>query len=215
MRHHNSVFHDLLKHIPWTDFADCVDEHGADRRVRRLTTKSQLVALLYGQLAGATSLRDIERALQSHETRLYHLGVRRPARSTLADANATRPWQVFADLFGVLVGQAGRRVRRDLADQVRLLDATKVSLSPASAAWARFSDDFTAAKIHVVHDPRAGYPVHACVTPHNVNDITPAKGLTLEPGLTPAFAGAGYMSLIWLTMITAGGLSSTPRDAVS
>ena len=91
MRHQNSVFHGLLKHLPWDEFDRLVTAHRADSRVRRLTTKSQLVALLYGQLAGAASLREIVAGLQSHQARLYHLGARPPQRSTLADANARRP----------------------------------------------------------------------------------------------------------------------------
>ena len=91
MRHQNSVFHELLKHLPWGEFDRLVSAHQADLRVRRLTTKSQFVALLYGQLAGATSLRDIVTGLQSHQARLYHLGARPVQRSTLADANARRP----------------------------------------------------------------------------------------------------------------------------
>ena len=63
MRHNNSVFHELLKHIPWPRFDALVDEHGADYRVLRLRTKDQFVALLYGQLGCSVSLRDIEQAL--------------------------------------------------------------------------------------------------------------------------------------------------------
>ncbi len=84
MRHHNSVFHGLLKHLPWAEFDRLVAAHGADSRVRRLTTKSQLVALLYGQLAGSASLRDIVTGLQSHAVRLYHVGAKLPRRA--------RPW---------------------------------------------------------------------------------------------------------------------------
>ena len=84
MRHHNSVLHGLLKHIPWSVFEDLVDEHRADARVRRLTTKSQFIALLYAQLAGAVSLREIETAMESHSAKLYHLGARDVSRSTLA-----------------------------------------------------------------------------------------------------------------------------------
>src|SRR5919206_3110663 len=76
MRHQNSVFHGLLKHLPWGEFDRLVAAHGTDSRVRRLTTKSQLVALLYGQLTGAASLREIETALTSHKVRLYHVGAR-------------------------------------------------------------------------------------------------------------------------------------------
>ena len=96
MRHQNSVFHAVLKHVPWSEFDRLVEAHGADARVRRLTTKSQLVALLYGQLAGASSLREIAGGLASHTARLYHLGAEPAQRSTLADANARRPAAVFA-----------------------------------------------------------------------------------------------------------------------
>ena len=66
MRHQNSLFHQLLKFVPWPAFERLVVEHDADRRVRRLTSRSQLVALLYGQLSGAASLREIELGMASH-----------------------------------------------------------------------------------------------------------------------------------------------------
>ena len=70
MRHHNSVFHAVLQHVPWHEFDRLVEAHGTDARVRRLTTKSQFVALLYGQLSGASSLREIVTGLASHAARL-------------------------------------------------------------------------------------------------------------------------------------------------
>ena len=112
MRHENSVFHGILKHVPWREFDRLVDEQGADFRVRQLTTKSQFVALLYGQLSGAASLREIVTGLESHAGRLYHLGACPPARSTLSDANAVRPSEVFSALFALLVKQAHRGLRR-------------------------------------------------------------------------------------------------------
>src|SRR3981189_1799308 len=74
MRHQNSVFHSLMKHVPWHRFDSLVEDHGADARVRRLPTKSQLAALLYGQLSGAASLRELVTGLSSHAARLYHVG---------------------------------------------------------------------------------------------------------------------------------------------
>jgi Domain of unknown function (DUF4372) len=108
VRHQNSVFHGLLNHIPWDVFDRLVGEHGADSRVRRLNTKSQFVALLYGQLSGAASLREIVTGLASHAARLYHLGVRPVQRSTLVDDNAGRPSAMFAELFAELVKRAHR-----------------------------------------------------------------------------------------------------------
>jgi hypothetical protein len=117
MRHHNSVFHCLLKHVPWAVFDGLVEVHGADYRVRRLNTKSQLVALLYGQLSGALSLREIIAGLESHEARLYHLGAQPARRSTLSDANATRPAEVFCELFAYMIGQAGRGLRKKVKER--------------------------------------------------------------------------------------------------
>ena len=74
MRHQNSVFDTVLKHVPWHVFDRLVGAHGADARVRRLSTRDQFIALLYGQLAGAQSLRDIEAGLASHAERLHDTG---------------------------------------------------------------------------------------------------------------------------------------------
>ena len=196
MRHQNSVFHGLLKHLPWAEFDRLVAVHRADSRVRRLTTKSQLVALLYGQLAGATSLRDIVAGLQSHQTRLYHLGARPVQRSTLADANAHRPAEVFSQLFALMVQQANRHLRRALGDAVYLIDSTGLKLDWRSAAWARFSDAACGAKLHVIYDPGGDRPVYAVVTTANVNDITPAKAMPVEPGATYVF-DLGYYDYDW------------------
>jgi len=108
MRHQNSVLHELLKHVPWASFDRLVARHGADDRMRRLTTKGQFIALLYGQLSGASSLREIVDGLESHGARLYHLGACPAQRSTLAEANAYRPSEVFAGLFAEMVGRVHR-----------------------------------------------------------------------------------------------------------
>lgn len=192
MRHYNSVFHALTKHIPWAEFERLVSQHGADHRVRRLDSKSQLVAVLFGQFADAASLRDIEAGQASYRARLYHLGAKPAARSTLSDANAKRPWTLFADLFAHMAARANRSTRRSMGETVRLIDATKVKLSGLSAQWARFSDDHCAAKLHIVYDPNEDLPVRADITPDNVNDITPAKALKIEPGVTYVFDLAYY-----------------------
>ena len=96
MPHHNTVFADILKFIPWQRFESLVEEYDADARVRRLSTKGQFLALLYGQLSGASGLREIVTGLSSHAARLYHLGADPVRRSTFSDANTLRPAEVFA-----------------------------------------------------------------------------------------------------------------------
>ena len=210
MRHHNSVLHGLLKHIPWSVFDDLVEAHGADARVRRLTTKSQLVALLYGQLAGAVSLREIETSLASHAARLYHLGARPVSRSTLADANAQRPHAVFTGLFSALAMQASRGFRRASADAVRLIDSTGLRLSGIAAQWARFADGVCGAKAHVIYDPDAAQPLYLAVTPARVNDITAAHAMPIEPGATYVF-DLGYYHFAWWAQLDAAGCRLVTR----
>jgi hypothetical protein len=210
VRHYNSVFHDLLKRVPWAAFDRLVDAHGADKHVRRLSTKSQFTALLYGQLAGAVSLREIAGGLESHAARLYHVGARPVSRSTLADANRLRPSAVFAGLFADMVAKAGRGLRRAVGEATYLIDATGVRLSGAGSQWARFSHQACGAKVHVVYDAGAEQPIYAAVTPANVNDITAAKAMPIEPGATYVF-DLGYYDFGWWAKLDKAGCRIVTR----
>jgi hypothetical protein len=196
MLHKNSVFHGVLKHVPWGIFERLVETHQADARVRRLTTKSQFVALLYGQLAGASSLREIVTGLESHAARLYHTGATLPRRSALADANALRPSVMFGELLGVMIASAHRGLRRSLAETTYLIDATGLRLDGRSLDWARFSQRVCGAKLHVIYDPDADQPIYAAITPARVNDITAAQPMPIEPGATYVF-DLGYYDYAW------------------
>jgi hypothetical protein len=202
MRHQNSVFHGLLKHLPWGEFDRLVAVHGADSRVRRLTTKDQLVALLYGQLSGASSLREIVTGLESHAARLYHLGAHSVRRATLSDANARRPVAVFAEVLAVLMRHAHRGLRRKLAETTYLIDATSVRLNELSAGWARFATGVCGAKVHVIYNADADRPIYAAVSAANVNDITVAQQMPIEPGATYVF-DLGYYDYAWWAKLDA------------
>jgi IS4 transposase len=204
MRHENSVFHGLLKQVPWHRFDRLVEDHGADARVRRLSTRSQLVALLYGQLSAAASLREIVTGLSSHALRLYHVGADPVRRSTFSDANAQRPVAVFTDLLAMMMKQAHRGLRRKLAETTYLIDATSARLNERSAGWARFSAGVCGAKVHVIYDADADRPIYAAVTAANVNDITMAKQMPIEPGATYVF-DLGYYDYAWWAELDAVG----------
>jgi hypothetical protein len=210
VRHKNSVFHDLLKRIPWSTFERLVDVHEADKHVRRLPTKSQLTALLYGQLAGAVSLREIVGGLESHSARLYHLGAVPASRSTLADANRQRPSAVFSGLFADMVAKATRGLRRKMGEACYLIDSTSVRLSGAGSQWARFSDQTCGAKVHVVYDAGAERPIYAAVSAANVNDITAAKSMPIAAGATYVF-DLGYYDFAWWAKLDTAGCRIVTR----
>jgi hypothetical protein len=220
MPHHSTVLGDILKLVPWHRFEAFVEEHDADARVRRLSTKGQFVALLYGQLSGASSLREIVTGLSSHATRLYQLGAERVRRSTFSDANAKRPVEVFAELLEIMMRQAHRGLRRKLAETTYLIDATSVRLNERSASWARFSAGVCGAKVHVVYDADVDRPIYAAVSSANVNDITAAHQMPIEPGATYVF-DLGYYDYLWWAALDAAGCrivtrfkSNTPLDVV-
>ncbi len=210
MRHHNTVFHDVLKRLPWDAFERLVDEHGADKHVRRLTTKDQFIALLYGQLSGATSLREIVGGLDSHTARLYHVGGRPAQRSTLADANARRPSDVFAELFAEMVSRARRGLRRKIGEATYLIDSTSLRLSGTGSEWAHFSAKACGAKVHVIYDADTEHPVYAAVSAARVNDITAAHDMPIEAGATYVF-DLGYYDYAWWAALDGAGCRIVTR----
>jgi IS4 transposase len=210
MPHQNTVIHAVLKHLPWHCLDRAVEKYGADDLSRKLTTKQHVIALLYGQMSGAASLREIVAGLESHAVRLYHVGSGAVKRSTLSDANNHRPWQVFGDLCTDMLAQAHRGLRRALKDAVRLIDSTSVKLSSLSADWATFSTDVFGAKAHIVYDPHADRPIYFAVTPAKVNDITVAKAMPIEPGMTYVY-DLGYYDFSWWAALDEAGCRFVTR----
>jgi hypothetical protein len=202
MLHQNSVFHGLTKYVPWASLDRLVEKYGADELSRRLKTKQHFLALLYGQFSGAAGLREIVTGMESHQTRLYHVGASAVKRSTMSDANAARPSQLFGDLFAQMLLQAHPGLRRATGEAVRLIDSTSVRLSSLSKGWAEFSTGVCGAKVHVVYDPDADRPLYFSITKANVNDITAAKAMPIEAGATYVF-DLGYYDYGWWARLDA------------
>ena len=134
-------------------FDKLADERETDALVRSFTTRHQFISLLFGQLSGASSIRELEAVMASHKGRLYHSGAVQLKRSTFADANRDRDSRVFCDLFETMLGQMERGFRRKMGDAVRLIDSTGLRLAGVGSQWARFSSEVCGAKAHVVYDP--------------------------------------------------------------
>jgi len=214
MRHHNTVFHGILKHVPWRVVDRLVERFQTDKRVRRLSTKNQFAAMLYAQLSDAQSLRAIEASFESHARRLYHLGAGELSRSTLADANAKRSCAVFTGLLCELMDRCERSIASKVAEAVYLVDSTGFRLNSLSADWARFSPGVHGAKLHIVYNPDSERPSFAELTPANVNDITIAKIMPVRPGATYVF-DLGYYDYGWWADLDAAGCRLVTRLKVN
>lgn len=93
------VFAQVMAHLPLSTFRRCVARYNGEHKVKRFSCLDQFYAMAFAQLTFRESLRDIEACLATQGSRLYHMGFRAPvARNTLANANAVRPWQIYADL---------------------------------------------------------------------------------------------------------------------
>jgi hypothetical protein len=200
----------MLKLVPWTAFDRLVDEHGADEAVRSFKTRHQFIALLFGQLAGAASLRGIGVAMASHQTRLYHVGGKVPPRSTFADANRIRSPLVFSGLLKYMLGMATRPLKREMGEVVRLIDSTSLHLAGVGTEWARFSTEVCGAKAHVIYDPDLACPIYHMVTEAKVNDIVAAKAMPIAPGANYVF-DLGYYDYGWWAKLDQAGCRIVTR----
>jgi hypothetical protein len=211
VRHDNIVFHGVLKRLPWSVVERGEAEHEADRDPRALTAKAHLIALLLAQLFGLRSLREIETNLRSHAGKLYHVGGKAISRSALATANASAARaEVFTAVLTALMAQLQRGYRRKIGDCVRLIDSTSVRLNSLSEDWATFSAGVCGAKAHIIYDPDADQPLYLMVTASNVNDITAAKTMPIEPGATYAF-DLGYYDYAWWAKLDDAGCRIVTR----
>lgn len=201
-----SRFHDLLKVLPRGVFDRIVVAHGGNKHTKGFGCWDQLVAMVYGQLAGASSLRTLETGFNSQHTHHYHLGTRTVRRTTLADANRTRSTEVFADVARALMGQAKRKLRREGEELLYLLDSTSLTLK------GRGFDEWAAAnrtrnqgiKLHMLYDGQTQAPAHHSFTAANVNDVEEGTKLRLEPEAIYVF-DKGYCDYSWWNEIDKRG----------
>lgn len=210
MRHHYTVLSEILKYIPKPRFDELVEAHARGQAPRRLDSWTHLVALLYGQLSEAPSLRAIVEELESHAAALSGLVCGPVKRSTLAEANRYRPAALFDDLLKTMLAQAHGGLRRHVRDATYLIDSTTVSLSGLSRRWAHFSAKLCGAKAHIVFDPDADLPVYSIVTPARTSDLTAIRQMPIEAGATYVF-DLGYYDYGWWAALHEAGCRFVTR----
>lgn len=184
----STIFTQLMAHASRFALDRCIQRHRGNHRVRRFTCRDQFLVMAFAQLTFRESLRDIEVSLGAVPERLYHLGVRHAvSRSTLAEANETRSWRIYADFAQVLIAEARRLYVGDtqvlnLDQTVYALDATTIDLCLALFPWARFRRRKGAVKLHTLLDLNGSIPTVVTITPGNVNEVKILDHLLPEPG---------------------------------
>jgi len=182
------LFAQLMDFLPWTSFARSVNRYGGDRRVRCLSCAEQFRAMAFAQLTYRESLRDIEACLSAQPAKLYPMGFRSPVRrSTLAEANESRDWRIYAELAQRLMVQARKLYANedlgmDLDAAAYALDSTTIDLCLSLFPWAHFRPTKSAVKMHTLLDLRGSIPVFILVTTGDTHDVNILDQIVFQPG---------------------------------
>lgn len=195
-----SFFQQTLELFPRSEFDRLIREYGAERHARGFSSWDQFVSMLFCQLGGVQSLREICDGLQSIEGKARHLGIEAPKRSTLAYANEHRPWELFEGLFHGLLS----RVRTELSPQHKFrfknrllsIDGTIIDLCASSFDWAHYKQTKGAVKLHMVLDHAGHLPTFCRVTEGSIHEVQVARSLEFAPGTILVF-DRGYVHYEW------------------
>lgn len=205
-----TIFAQLMDFLPLSDFRACVARYDGDYKVRSFSCLDQFLTLSFAQLTFRESLRDIETTLRAMQPRLYHMGFRGAiARSTLAEANETRDWRIYADFAHTLIVTA-RELYADedlgleLERTVFALDSTTIDLCLSLFPWARFRRTSGAIKLHTLLDLRGNIPSFVDVTHGLVPEVHGLDMITFESGAIYVM-DRGYISFRRLYAINRAG----------
>jgi IS4 transposase len=210
MRYCDSILGRLLKPISRRRFAASVARHDGDAYDKSFGSWDHLVTLVFAQLVGVDSLRGLAGVWNANSHQHYHLGVGKLARSTLSDANARRPIAIFAETFTMLSSLAGRVLRREGSEMLRLIDATPIPLDEF-ITWADWNGRTRGLKLHVVYDPAADHPQRLAITPATVNDVEVGQTVPIEAGASYVFDKA-YCNYAWWTRLHEAGAYFVTRQ---
>jgi transposase len=183
-----TLFAQLMDFLPWSTFNRYVTRYGGDKGVRTMSCAEQFRVMAFAQLTYRESLRDIEVSLSVQSSKLYHMGFREPIRrSTLADANESRDWRIYAEFATRLIVQARKLYASEdlgleLSNTVYALDSTTIDLCLSVFPWAHFRTTKAAVKMHTLLDLRGSIPSFIHVSDGKLHDVHALDLLTLEAG---------------------------------
>jgi len=201
-----TIFSQVIDFLPRYEFNKCVARYRGNYKVQRFSCWDQFLCMAFAQLTYRESLRDIEACLRASGTKLYHIGIRgKVSRNTLAHANETRDWRIYADFAHVLIGTARTLYAEEnfglqLKRTVYSLDSTTIDLCLSLFPWATFRKRKGAVKLHTLLDVRGSIPSVVIITPGSVHDVNILDELLFETGAIYVM-DRGYMDFARLHRI--------------
>lgn len=213
MAHHNTICSQLLSWIPGHVFQKLERKHSRGRTPRKFGFKQHFFVMAFIHLAARRSLRDGVRSLTAIGKRLYHFGLKSVARSTVADANASRPVEYFKDLFAEMYSRCrpvAPKHKFRFKAKLYSMDATIVRLCLTLFPWAKYRSRTGGVKIHTVLDHQGEIPAFVAITEAKKHDFTAARLFSLPKGSIVTF-DRGYSCYSWFAELCASGIFFVTR----
>ena len=182
------VFSQVMEHLPMHTFRRCVQRYHGNHKIQSFSCLDQFRCMAFAQLTYRESLRDIEACLRAQKNKLYHMGIRGGvSRNTLANANKTRDWRIYADFAQSLIQIArklysGDDIGAELDNTVYALDATTIDLCLSVFPWAHFRTTKAAIKLHTLLDLRGSIPTFIHISDGELHDVNVLDLLVPEAG---------------------------------
>lgn len=213
MSHHNTAFHQLLKPLSRHEFEGLAKEHHFGQKLRSASRWDQFIGMAMSQLSGRQSLRDIQSNLESQHQKLYHLGAKPIARSTLARMNEKQPAQLYQDVFYKVLKRCQSRPSTHkfrFKNPLYSLDASLIDLSVNLFPWATSHQDKACVKLSVGLNHGNMLPEFVALSEGNENDMIQGRQFNFSKGSMVAF-DRGYIDYQWFKSLTDKGIFFVTR----
>ncbi len=213
MSHHNTAFHQLLKPLSRHEFEGIAKKHHSGQKLRSTTRWDQFIGMSMSQLSGRQSLRDIESNLAAQQSKLYHLGAKPMARSSLARLNEKQPAALYEDVFYTLLNRCKERSSTHkfrFKNPLYSLDASAIDLSLKLFPWAAHRTDTANVKLSVGLNHGNMLPEFVALSDGNENDMIEGRKFQFPKGSILAF-DKGYIDYQWFARLTEQGVSFVTR----
>jgi putative transposase len=205
MHYKNNIIGKILTPINRRKFKRFVNKYNGDFASKKLSCWEQFVAILLGQIGNCSSLREIENTIKFHSKEHYHLGLKKNiCRSTLANANSTRDWRIYRDLFLDLIGNLKEQEQIQTTEIIEIIDSTPIMLDLSQHKWCEQTRNIKGLKVHILYNSTENIPTYFTITSPKVNDINEGRKMDIKQGCTYVF-DKGYTDYNWYYEIAEKG----------
>jgi hypothetical protein len=205
MARYSYILAQFLRLLPRYEFQLIANKYQGDYHSKHFKCWDQLACMIFAQIRQERSLRDIDRALNAHASKVYHIGIQQCPKSTLADANERRDYRIYEEFAKSMMQRARRAYANtelaiDVDNAVYALDASVIDLTLSLFPWAKFRKTKGAIKLHAMLDLRGNIPAFLTITDGKVHDVKAAPQVPIEPdGIY--VVDRGYVDFTWLWSI--------------